>query len=204
MVLDHSESGPIVRKYEMAQERHYGETLADLMRAGQDGDKRSYARLLAEIAPVVRRFVRRERPFLDKEDVEDIVQDVLMSVHSVRQTYDPERPFLPWLFAITRNRMIDSARRYVRRAAHEVRVEAPPVTFSDPDTKFDQADYGDPEELRRAIGLLPASQREAIELVKLKEMSLKEASAVSGTSVGALKVSVHRAVLALRKTLNKE
>jgi RNA polymerase sigma-70 factor (ECF subfamily) len=188
----------------MAQVRHDSEKLAALMKAGQDGDKRAYGRLLAEIAPIIRRVIRRERPFLDKEDVEDIVQDVLVSVHSVRQTYDPERPFLPWLIAIARNRMIDSGRRYVRRAAHEVRVEAPPVTFSDPDANFEKADYGDPEELRRAIGSLPAGHREAIELLKLKEMSLKEASAVSGSSIAALKVSVHRAVLTLRKTLKKE
>lgn len=188
----------------MAQEGHDSGRLGALMKAGQDGDKRAYARLLAEIAPIVRRFVRRQRSFLDAEDVEDIVQDVLISVHSVRQTYDPERPFLPWLIAIARNRMIDSGRRYVRRAAHEVRVEAPPVTFSDPDANVDKAEYGDPEELRRAIGRLPAGQREALELLKLKEMSLKEASAVSGSSVAALKVSVHRAVLSLRKTLKKE
>ena len=41
-------------------------------------------------------------------------------------------------------------------------------------------------------------------MLKLREMSLKEAAAASGTSVSALKVSVHRAVAALRKTLLKE
>lgn len=188
---------------EIVQEKSV-DSLAALMRAGQGGDKRAYVKLLSEIAPIVRRFVRRQRHFLDKADVEDIVQDVLISVHSVRQTYDPERPFLPWLIAIARNRMIDNGRRYVRRAAHEVQVETLPVTFSDPDANFEQGDYGDPEELRRAIGLLPAGQRQALELLKLKEMSLKEASAVSGSSVGALKVSVHRAIVALRKTLKKD
>jgi DNA-directed RNA polymerase specialized sigma24 family protein len=57
--------------------------------------------------------------------------------------------------------------------------------------------------LRRAIKALPSGQREAVEMIKLREMSLKEAAAVSGTSVGALKVSVHRAVVTLRKALTK-
>jgi DNA-directed RNA polymerase specialized sigma24 family protein len=42
---------------------------------------------------------------------------------------------------------------------------------------------------------------QAIELMKLREMSLKEAAAATGTSIGALKVSVHRGISALRKAL---
>ena len=45
------------------------------------------------------------------------------------------------------------------------------------------------------------SQREAVELLKLKEMSLAEASAASGQSVGALKVSLHRAIRALQRAM---
>jgi RNA polymerase sigma-70 factor (ECF subfamily) len=51
------------------------------------------------------------------------------------------------------------------------------------------------------VRALPEGQREAIELLKLEELSLKEAAAVSGTSVGALKVATHRALRALRRTL---
>ena len=46
--------------------------------------------------------------------------------------------------------------------------------------------------------------REAIELVKLREMSLDEASRASGKSVAALKVNVHRALKALRARLKGE
>jgi RNA polymerase sigma-70 factor (ECF subfamily) len=61
--------------------------------------------------------------------------------------------------------------------------------------------YGDPEALRQAIAALPPGQRAAIEMVKLKDMSLKEAAAASGSSVGALKVATHRALASLRKML---
>jgi RNA polymerase sigma-70 factor (ECF subfamily) len=64
--------------------------------------------------------------------------------------------------------------------------------------------YGDPDALKEAIADLPAGQRSAIELLKLREMSLKEAAAASGTSVGALKVATHRAMDALRRKLKKE
>ena len=48
---------------------------------------------------------------------------------------------------------------------------------------------------------LPPGQRQAVELLKLQEMSLKEASSVSGLSVAALKVATHRAVKTLRGLL---
>ncbi len=179
------------------------EELASLMRAAQAGDAGAYTRLLAEIAPRIRRVVRNQRRFLANDDIEDLVQEVLLSAHAVRATYDPDRPFMPWLMAITRNRLADSARRHARRA-HEITVEEMPVTFPDEETNIEDEGYRDPEALRQAIEALPPGQRAAIEMVKLREMSLKEAAAASGTSVGALKVSVHRAVAALRKALAKE
>jgi RNA polymerase sigma-70 factor (ECF subfamily) len=75
------------------------------------------------------------------------------------------------------------------------------VTFADESTNTTSGDYGDPDALRQALGVLPAGQREAIEMLKLQEMSLKEASAATGMSVGALKVATHRAMNALRKLL---
>jgi RNA polymerase sigma-70 factor (ECF subfamily) len=51
------------------------------------------------------------------------------------------------------------------------------------------------------MAALPPGQRQALELMKLQEMSLKEAAAATGMTVGALKVSVHRAMATLRKVL---
>jgi RNA polymerase sigma-70 factor (ECF subfamily) len=64
-----------------------------------------------------------------------------------------------------------------------------------------QDGYGDAQALAQAMADLPSGQRQAIELIKLREMSLKEASTVSGISVGALKVAVHRGIAALRRAL---
>jgi RNA polymerase sigma-70 factor (ECF subfamily) len=51
------------------------------------------------------------------------LQDVLLSLHAVRATYDPSRPFMPWVFAIVGNRLVDGARRYVRSSGREVHVD---------------------------------------------------------------------------------
>ena len=159
------------------------------------------ARLLGEVAPLVRRLVRGRHPYLSAHDVEDIVQDVLLSLHQVRATYDSARPFVPWLMAIARNRIADSARRYVRRSANEVTVAEYPETSEADETNTPEEAYRDPEALRQAVAGLPKGQRVAIELLKLREMSLKEAAVVSGMSVAALKVASHRATRALRVAL---
>lgn len=178
--------------------------LEHLMRAAQCGDQRAYRRLLQDITPRLRNFVRSRRLFLQPADIEDLVQDILLSLHAVRATYDSSRPFMPWLLAIAHHRLVDSARRYARKAAHEVQVENPPVTFSDAEPNTTGEAYRGTGALERAVRALPPGQRKAVEMLKLREMSLKEAAAASGTSVAALKVSVHRAIGALRKRLTKD
>lgn len=179
--------------------------LAALMRAAQAGDGSAYRALLTEVTPLLRRAVRARNGVLQPQDVEDLVQDILLSLHAARGTYDPARAFLPWLMAIARNRMADGARRYARRSANEVAMDpARDETFAAPEANSSDEVYGDPEALRAALRCLPPGQREAVEMLKLRELSLKEASTVTGTSVGALKVAVHRGVRSLRLALKRE
>ena len=178
------------------------DALGILMRAAQRGDAAAYTELLKSVTPRIRRVVLRERAFAGLAEVDDLVQDVLLSVHAVRATYDAARPFEPWLLAIVRNRLADGARRYARTGAREVRWDHTDyVTFAASETNEETAQLGDARALRAAVRALPDWQREAIELLKLEELSLKEAAAVSGTSVGALKVATHRALHALRRAL---
>jgi RNA polymerase sigma factor (sigma-70 family) len=171
------------------------------MRAAQAGDATAYLELLRALTPRIRRIIARQRAFAGAEEVEDLVQDVLLSLHAVRATYDPARPFMPWLLAIVRNRLADGARRYAKTAAREVQVEDMDVTFAEPATNLPEDISDRVEALHHAVRALPAGQQQAIELLKLQELSLKEAAAASGASVGALKVATHRAMAALRKAL---
>jgi len=175
---------------------------ADLMRAAQAGDGSAYADLLRALAPLVKKAVRQRFRFLQAQDIEDLVQEALLALHTARRTYDATRPFLPWFIAIARNRMADSARQHARRRAHEVPSEWPPETFAETVANIFTNEHGDAEALGQAMRKLSPAQRQAIELMKLREMSLKEAAVVTGVSVGALKVSTHRGMLALRKALD--
>lgn len=171
------------------------------MAAAQDGDAAAYVRLLRSVAPVVRALGRRRG--LDDTASEDLAQDVLMTVHRIRHTYDPARPFGPWLIAIAQRRLIDRLRRDGRRRRHETHDPEAVETFAAPAAK----DMIEADEaallLREAIAALPARQREALELTKLQEMSVSDAAARSGQTPGALKVNVHRAIRALQARMGR-
>src|SRR5262249_30690924 len=116
------------------------------------------------------------------------------------QTYDPVRPFGPWLVAITKRRMADRLRRNSLQRQRETPLTGEHETF--PVTQANNpADATERRALGLAINQLPIGQRQAIELLKLKEMSLKEAAATTGMSIAALKVATHRGLKALRRLL---
>jgi len=177
------------------------EQLRFLMRCAQDGDAAAYSALLTAITPRIRRAIRSRRSFLGAEAVEDLLQEVLLSIHAARSTYDPQRPFAPWLGALIRYRLADAARQHAKQGAHEVTVDDLDVTFEGRAANTEDGSVGDVEALAHAIRALPPGQRQAIEMLKLKEMSLKEASAATGLSVGALKLATHRAMTSLRRAL---
>jgi RNA polymerase sigma-70 factor (ECF subfamily) len=171
-----------------------------LMAHAQAGDPRAYRRLLADISPYLRNLVvrRLHRP----ADIEDTVQDILLTIHAIRYTYDPTRPFGPWLVAIAQRRIIDRLRKWRRLQARES-----PLTGEHETQPAEQAnrdhEISDQRVLHQMVEALPSSQRDAIRLLKLKEMSLKEAAEATGMSITALKVATHRALASLRKALSR-
>jgi RNA polymerase sigma-70 factor, ECF subfamily len=173
-----------------------------LMARTQDGDRHAYRALLDDITPYLRALA--SRCFKEPTDAEDAVQDVLLTVHAIRHTYDPGRPFGPWLVAIANRRIIDRLRRQMRARSREIELSAGHETFSPDAANFHFDDTSaDSAALLAAITTLPSDQREAISLLKLREMSLKEAALATGRSVSALKVATHRAIKSLRKILRQ-
>lgn len=174
---------------------------SQLMVRAQDGDRQAYRTLLEDLAPYIRSIARRciKQP----SDVEDTVQDVLLTVHMVRHAYDPGRPFGPWLLAIANRRIIDRLRRDTRQRAREIKLSPEHETFVGHETNLDEG-ISDDVALSEAIDRLPPDQRQAIKMLKLNEMSLKEAASTSGRSIAALKVATHRAIKSLRKMLKQK
>jgi RNA polymerase sigma-70 factor (ECF subfamily) len=172
----------------------------------QGGDRVAYHALLSAIAPwlraIARRYLRQE------QDAEDMVQEILIVVHDIRHTYEPGRPFKPWLGTIATRRCIDSLRRRMRRGLHELADDEAVAQHADesvaatPEAQLEREQ--EQREVRRVVAGLPPRQREAVELLRLRELSLEEASQESEQSVGSLKVAVHRAMKALQRAMKRE
>ena len=178
---------------------------SEWMAQAQNGDGQAYQSLLLAILPRVRAIVGRR--VSDPTRAEDVVQEVLLSVHKNRHTYDPKLKFAPWLHIIAQRRTLDYLRKIYRQGAREVLVDEYPETFmvDGANTIEDEAlAFDDIDRLKAAMDKLPPGQRRAVDLLKLQEMSLKEASAASGMTVASLKVSMHRGLKALRAEMAEE
>jgi len=167
-----------------------------LLAAAQGGDADAYRRFLKEILPFARNVARRK--CRSAALVEDIVQDSLLTVHRVRHTYRPGQPVKPWLATIVIRRAIDANRRQGRIERRETWNPEVYETFSDTATNHGEASDSSGAVARMMANLTPR-QKEAIEFVKLKEMTVAEAAAASGQSPGSIKVNVHRALRRLRR-----
>lgn len=173
------------------------------MERAQKGDRDAYHALLTAITPYLRAIARRY--LRQEQDAEDMVQEILIVVHDIRHTYEPGRPLKPWLATIATRRCIDQLRQRVRQGLHESADDeifdrlADESPASTPEARLEREQAG--EVVQRALQSLPARQREAVELLRIRELSLKEAAAASDQSVGSLKVACHRAMKALQRAM---
>jgi RNA polymerase sigma-70 factor (ECF subfamily) len=160
------------------------------MERAQGGDRRAYAALLTEVATLVRGFVRSRLQAHDA--IEDIVQETLLSIHRDRHSYDPARPFGPWMYAIARHRMLDFVAKQRRNRERETswqRVAPAPAATEHADA------------LHAALSLLTKAQREIVRMLKLEGYSVAEISAKTGLSQAAVRTTAYRGYRSLYKLL---
>ncbi len=166
------------------------ERWATALLAARAGDAGAYGRLLAEIATALRGFAATalRHTGLEAHDVEDVVQETLIAVHAKRHTWDPGRPFTPWLRAIARHKAIDIVRRRGSRA------ELPLDDFAET-LWVPAAEPAVPVE--RFVAALPPRQREVVTSLALDGNSVAETARRFNLSRGAVYVALHRGLAAL-------
>lgn len=175
------------------------DSLEEQMHLAIEGDKKAYASVLSEITLILRGYIAKRVSNFD--DVEDIVQEILISVHKSHHTYDKSRPFKPWLFAIAKFRLCDYLRKSYRKNEHETELlQENAENFSEIVTK-DSDEY---EEMYEAIAKLPEKQRKIIELMKIEGYTAREVSLKLDMSESAVKVSAHRTYKKLKEMLEKK
>jgi RNA polymerase sigma-70 factor, ECF subfamily len=169
--------------------------LKALFVAGLAGDESAYRSFLCELRRHLRVLLRRRIPQL-REDLEDLMQEILVAVHNARHTYRPNEPLTAWVRAIARYKLMDFFRTRARRESLHESIDDYDDIFSSSDEESADAR----RDIDKLLGQLPHKQRLSILHVKLQGLSIAEAARLMGLSESAVKVSIHRGlrVLAIR------
>jgi RNA polymerase sigma-70 factor (ECF subfamily) len=163
--------------------------LRGLMLAGLAGEAGPYRQLLDELGARLRGYYGRRVPA--GLDVEDLVQETLIAVHTRRATYDTGQPFTAWAYAIARYKLIDALRRgrfHLRAPAEEA-----DALFVEGGAEAAMAS----RDLDRVLGGLPPRTQALIRDVRIEGLSMREAAQKHGMTETAAKVAVHRGLKAL-------
>ncbi len=162
------------------------------MAQAQRGDEAAYARLLTELAEMIKAYLLGR--FGRLQMLDDCVQECLIAIHQARHTYDSSRPIRPWLFAIIRHKTIDMLRREnTERQFSEAQYSSP--TGPDPALLSDSS---------KLLAALSTNNREAVLLTKFWGYSVRESASRLGVSENVVKVRVHRGLRKIRAMLESE
>jgi RNA polymerase sigma-70 factor (ECF subfamily) len=167
---------------------------AEAMRAERRGEAVTYEHMLKEVATALRRSLapRLVRAGLGAHEAEDLVQEILIGLHGKRHTWDSARPFLPWLHAIARYKLIDFTRH--RRRETRRRVDLPLEDWLDiVESPADEA-HRSMSEVDRRLAVLPVSQRKIVRAIAVEGASVRNVAQGFATSEGAIRMTIHRAI----------
>ena len=136
------------------------------------------------------------------EDTDDLLQEVFIKAWTSLPAFRGESKLFTWLWRIATNEALNFLQKQRVRAA--LRFEALDASL---ERRIDQDPWFDGDaaqrQLAKAMARLPDKQRSVFCMKYFEEMSYEDMSAVTGTSVGALKASYHIAVQKIKDRLRK-
>jgi len=172
--------------------------LRQLYLEAMTGDKASYELFLELSSVMIKRYLLKlGGKFADIQSIEDLLQEVLITLHEKKHTYLPDRPLLPWVYAITRHRYIDYYRSK-KRKPDMVSID------SDFEQRFELAETEQEHSIDEVMALLTPKQKQMLMMIKVEGQSYVEAAETLSMSVPAVKVAVHRIIKALKGKVDHE
>lgn len=174
------------------------ENMEVLMQQSLAGDQRAYAILLQKTSRLLRPFLAKRLSFTN--EVDDLMQEILISIHKARHTYDGNRPYKPWAFAIAKFRLQDYLRtHYSDQLRHALDLDELAESLPEPVTES-VISY---ESISGEVQKLPEKQATILRLMHQDGYTAKEVAAKMGMNESAVKVAAHRAYKVLREKLER-
>jgi RNA polymerase sigma factor (sigma-70 family) len=167
----------------------------ELVHRVAQGDERALSELYDRYSRPV--YATGIRSLGDAHLAEELVQDAFTSVWRGAASFDPRRAsFATWLYRVTRNRVVDLARR---RRVRPISVGAEPLrSFSggpEPEASVDGWDVA------RALSRIPQEHREVLTLAYFEGLSQREISRRTGVPLGTIKSRTTAALRQLHRSL---
>jgi RNA polymerase sigma-70 factor (ECF subfamily) len=164
---------------------------ARLLTAANAGDTRAYTMFLQAVSPVLRGIVRAKGHGLGKAGHEDVLQEVLLAIHLKRHSWDPTAPVGPWLYAITRYKVVDAFR------ARGQKIDVPIEDFAEVLAAQAGPDPTEAADMDKMIGMLDGRSADIVRKIGIEGVSVAETAAALTMSEGAVRVALHRALKTL-------
>jgi RNA polymerase sigma-70 factor (ECF subfamily) len=188
--------GPTPHNAGRASVRPERDRYSALMGRAQAGDGEAYNTLLSEIEPIISICVgRRVSRVVDRGD---LVQEVLLSIHLSRDSFDPSRPFLPWMKTILNHRLVDyfrSANRRGKWGGLSVNDDVQNALTLESGSEANVA-------LTEVVATFSESQRELFRMLTDTALSRDEMADLLGVEPGNLRVQIHRLGARIREALD--
>lgn len=178
----------------IAQKKNTAELTRNLL-AGLAGDEAAYAQFLTQLSPILRRVIGRKIPL---SDVEDVLQEVLISIHKARHTYDGSRPLMPWVMAICSFRVTD----YLRKTYQEMRHQNVDIAEYENVLEAVTQSPDARESMDEMLSGVGQRERNILTLMHGEGYTAKQVGVRLGMRESAVKVAAHRAIKKIRERLS--
>jgi RNA polymerase sigma-70 factor (ECF subfamily) len=140
----------------------------------------------------------------DASEAEDVLHNVYVKVLEGKARFNGDSSFKTWLFAVIRKTASDQRRRNLLRGMIVTRAAERSVSRPGPERPDESAYRGEVQTIfQHALGQLSGRQREALQLVFYHELSIEEAAAVMGVSLGSARTHYERGKRRLRELLEE-
>lgn len=166
--------------------------LSDLLSKSLSGDQKSYQQFLLHVSKIAGAFVAKK---IIVADVQDVVQEILISVHKARHTYDFQRPLTPWLMSIINFRINDYLRKHYAQMRHKTsNIDDFIETLVDIEEKPLGEDLFD-----EMLALLDDKKQKILRMIYVEDFSMREVGEAMKMTESAVKVAAHRAIKKLKQ-----
>lgn len=169
----------------------------ELMSLYQLGDYFAFEILYKRHSGKIYEYLKKK---VGMDTAQELLQETFAILHKARDKYDSQYPFLPWIFTVTRNTLFD----YFKRAETQVSKNSNSSEFFDLSGELSIPEFGNTDELKDILSLLPENQKRAIELRYLSDWSFERIAKEIETSPQNVRQLISRGLKRIKASVGEK